>query len=256
MDIASYTCRGGRNVNEDSYFAGESVFVVADGLGGHEKGDLASARAVECIRENSHGRYSYDTVNKILNAANQAVRELNSPARTTVAVVFVENGIFRYANVGDSRVYFFRGGKIAAQTKDHSVCQAEVDMGLLKPEEIRKSENRSRLLKALGSSQNLEIKKNYPQISLQEGDAFLICSDGFWEYVYEDEMEQDLSRSAGAQDWMSEMLKRHLKRSESRGDNYTVICGIVDKQPESGNVPGKSIRGAFKKLFRQRRSKT
>lgn len=252
IDIASYTCSGGRSINEDSYFVGEQVFVVADGLGGHEKGEVASACAVESIKKNSVGRYSFDRINQILEAANQAVLGLNSQARTTVAAAFVDNMIFRYANVGDSRVYFFRDGKIIAQTKDHSVCQAEVEMGLLRPEDIRKSENRSRLLKALGSSPTLRLKKNYPQIKLKKGDAFLICSDGFWEYVYEDEMETDLSQSDSAENWISDMLKRHLSRSGDQGDNYTLICGRVDDLPDPAASHEKNIWGSVGDLFKRK----
>lgn len=253
MDIAFYTCRGGRSINEDSYFAGEQVFVVADGLGGHAKGEVASARAVECVRRYCDGGYSYKKINKILNAANKAVCDLNSPARTTIAIAFLENGMFRYANVGDSRVYYFRKGKIIAQTRDHSVSQVEVDMGILKPEDIRQSENRSRLLKALGGSDGLNIKNNYPQIEILPGDAFLICSDGFWEYVYENEMETDLLQTETSENWISCMLKRHLSRSEDKGDNYTVICVRADKQTNRGEISPQSFWGSVKERINKMR---
>lgn len=227
IDAAKYTCCGGHSINEDSFLVTDNVFVVADGLGGHENGEVASACAVKSIQENCTGNYSKDKIMEMLDAANKAVLDLHSPARTTIAAAFVENGIFRYVNVGDSRVYYFRKGKIIAQTKDHSVCQAAVDMGTMSPEEIRHSDDRSRLLKVLGNSENLNLKKSYPEIEMQEEDAFLVCSDGFWEHVYEAEMEADLLKSDSAEKWMAYMLKRQLLRAKNEGDNYTVVCGMV-----------------------------
>ena len=250
MDIASYTCPGGRNVNEDSFFAGEDVFVVADGLGGHEKGEDASSCAIKSIRENSHGYYSDGRILEILNVANKAVRDLDNQGRTTVAAAFLESGIFRYANVGDSRVYYFRNGKVFAQSKDHSVCQAAVDMGFLKPEEIRMNEDRPRLLKALGGREELDIKECYPHIEMQAGDAFLLCSDGFWEYVYEEEMETELQNAANAEDWLAAMLRHQLTRANNQGDNYTAICVKVDETMAFYSKQ-KHKENSFWKLFRK-----
>lgn len=244
IDVAKYTCNGGHSINEDSFWTDDHVFAVADGLGGHENGEEASACAIKSIRKNCTGNYGQDKIMEILNAANKAVWDLNGSARTTIAAAFVENGIFRYANVGDSRVYYFRNRKIIACTKDHSVCQAAVDMGNMSFEEIRHSEDRSKLLKVLGSSENLNLKRNYPGIEIQEGDAFLVCSDGFWEYVYEDEMEADLLKSGSAEAWMIYMLKRQLLRAKNEGDNYTVICGIIGRpvsKKEAKHKPAAAI---------------
>lgn len=227
IDVAHYTCSGGHDINEDSFLANGPVFAVADGLGGHANGEEASACAIQYLQENCKGNFDDKKILEILNAVNQAVIDLNSPARTTIAAAFVEKNEFRYANVGDSRVYYFRNGKLFAQTKDHSVCQALVDMGTLSAEDIRSSEDRSRLLKVLGNEKDLNLKKTYPVIEMQEGDAFLICSDGFWEFVYEKEMEEDLQGTNSAEQWMNRMLERQLRRAKNEDDNYTVICGRV-----------------------------
>lgn len=229
IDVASYTCCGGHSINEDSFLVTDNVFVVADGLGGHENGEVASDCAIKSVKGNCTGNYSQKRIMEILEAANSAVVKLGGPARTTIAAAFLENGIFRYANVGDSRVYYFRDGKVLAQTKDHSVCQAAVDMGTMSPEEIRHSDDRSRLLKVLGNDENLNLKKSYPEIQMREGDAFLLCSDGFWEYVYETEMQADLLKSDSSEEWLAYMLKRQLLRAKNEGDNYTVIGGIAGK---------------------------
>lgn len=229
IDSAKYTCPGGHEINEDSYLCrgDKGIFIVADGLGGHSSGEKASQAAIEYLEQNCTGGYTSERITALMEGANTQVLQYGDGGKTTVAAAFVENGNFIYANAGDSRVYYFRDGKIMTQTKDHSVCQASVDMGMMGPDDIRGSEDRSRLLKVLGGEENLAIKKHYPPIKVQNGDAFLVCSDGFWDYVYETEMEADLLKSASADVWLKYMLKRHILRAENKGDNYTAICGII-----------------------------
>ena len=229
IDSAEYTCAGGHDVNEDSYLRStdRGIFIVADGLGGHSDGEVASSAAIGYFKENCFGGYTSERITELLEGANAEVLSKGDGGKTTVAAAFIENGHFVYANVGDSRVYFFRGNRLIAQTKDHSVCQASVDMGIIRPEDIRGSEDRSRLLKVLGSEEKLNIKKHYEPIRLENGDAFLVCSDGFWDYVYESEMEADLLKSDSADVWLKYMLKRHILRGQNKGDNYTAVCGII-----------------------------
>ena len=233
IDSANYTCPGGHEVNEDSFLcrSDRGIFIVADGLGGHSDGEIASRAAIDYFEQSCRGGYTNEQISALLEGANAQVLQYGEGGKTTVAAAFIENGNFIYANVGDSRVYIFRDGKIIAQTKDHSVCQASVDMGMMRPEDIRGSEDRSRLLKVLGGEDTLSIKKFYSPIRLQQGDAFLICSDGFWDYVYETEMEADLLKSDSADVWLKYMLKRHILRAQNKGDNYTAICGIVHMEP-------------------------
>ena len=223
IDSYNYTNKGKYPVNEDSFFCGDNIFAVADGLGGHGGGDTASACAVRYISENYR---SAQEITELIGGANNAVRGLDNGSRSTVAAAFVEDGIFYYINVGDSRVYFFRNGRLLCRTKDHSVCQAAVDAGTMTEDEIRGHEDRSRLLKVLGENETLKLPRCEP-ITLRDGDAFLICSDGFWDFVYETEMEVDLLKSDSAKRWGDHMLRRHLKRSYCESDNFTLVCGIV-----------------------------
>lgn len=227
IDTAVYSAEGGHDINEDSYLCSteKGVFIVADGLGGHEHGEAASAAAIRYFSENCTGHYDDGRIETLLKGANSCVFALGE-GRTTAAAAFVENGIFRFANVGDSRVYYFSGGRLTAVTKDHSVCQAAVDMGNMDFADIRASEDRSKLLKVLGENAELDIKRKYSPIKISDGDSFLVCSDGFWEYVFEEEMEIDLLKSEKAHDWIKNMLKRHIRRAENKGDNYTAVCGI------------------------------
>ncbi len=228
INSAKYSCAAGHDINEDSCLcdADKGIFIVADGLGGHLCGEKASLAAVDYFEENCKGGIS-GRISELMEGANTAVLNNGGGGKTTVAAAFTENGNFIYANAGDSRVYYFRDGRIIAQTKDHSVCQASVDMGMISPDDIRGSEDRSRLLKVLGSEGKLNIKKEYPPVRIRNGDAFLVCSDGFWEYVYETEMEADLLKSESPDAWLKYMLKRHILRAENKGDNYTAICGMI-----------------------------
>ncbi|MGN1339487.1 MAG: PP2C family protein-serine/threonine phosphatase [Oscillospiraceae bacterium] len=228
-DLSTCTSAGGCPRNEDSFFTGGGVFAVADGLGGHSGVEKASAAAVGYI--STHARnFSTMDVNALYEGANTAVREAGE-GMSTIAAGFVNNGEFRFGNVGDSRVYFLRGGRIIAQTKDHSVCQAAVELGQLDPEQIRFSEDRSRLLKALGSEERLNLRQGYDPIAIQPGDSFLICSDGFWEYVHEQDMECDRLKSTTSAEWLRRMVKRRLLSCGDGGDNYTAVCGIFTDQP-------------------------
>lgn len=245
INSAKYTCAAGHDVNEDSCLcaADKGIFIVADGLGGHADGEKASMTAVDYIEENSFGGYTTERIYELMESANKEVLQNGGGGKSTVAAAFIENGRLFYTNVGDSRVYIFRSGRIISQTKDHSVCQASVDMGMLSPDEIRGSEDRSRLLKVLGSEESLNIKKRYQPVTLQDKDAFLVCSDGFWEYVYENEMEADLLKSDSAELWLKYMLKRHILRAENKGDNYTAVCGIVhfDGTEQFSDIPDEKV---------------
>lgn len=238
---AAYTCKGGRECNEDNVFLGDGAFAVADGLGGHSGGAAASKVAVKYISDHYSEAVDPEGMADLLEGANTAVRRLGSGMTTVAAAVLGESG-FTFGNVGDSRVYYFRNGRIIAQTRDHSVCQAAVEMGQITPEQIRGSEDRSQLLKVLGSGERLDLKKLPQQVAAQPGDAFMLCTDGFWENVHEREMECDLAKSGSPLEWRDRMLKRLLLKTGSGGDNYTVLCGILTDQPEEAHARTSSGR--------------
>lgn len=230
-DYSSCTSVGGCERNEDSLFTGNGVFAVADGLGGHKGGEKASRVAVDHISSHTEGKHTPERINELFEGANASVRALGV-GMSTIAAAFSRNGVFTFGNVGDSRVYYLRHGKIIAQTRDHSVCQAAVELGQLDPEQIRGSEDRARILKALGSESSLNLRRGYDPIEIRPGDSFVVCSDGFWEYVHEREMEVDRLKSFSSAEWLRYMLKRHLMKSGDTGDNYTAVCGIFTDQPE------------------------
>ena len=136
-------------------------------------------------------------------------------------------------HVGDSRLYHFRDGKLQKQTTDHSVSQMAVFMGEITTHEIRFHEDRNKVLRALGSdSCKAELSQ---QLRVEEGrDAFLLCTDGFWEYVYEDEMEKTLREADSPKDWIRAMEKILKTRVTAGNDNYTaaaLFCAGKKEKP-------------------------
>lgn len=233
-DIARCSRQGGCAENQDCAYSAGGVYAVADGLGGHSGGAAASAKAIECLKECA-ADIEPAQINCVLERINTAVRSLGG-GMTTIAAGFADGKSFRWGNVGDSRVYYFRNGEILMQTKDDSVCRSAMESGRLNTEQIRCSSDRNGLLKALGSEDSLRLSGQCVPIRIQPGDAFLICSDGFWEYVHEREMEADLMKSHSSREWLRRMLRRHLLRSHDAGDNYSAVLGIFTGKPQDIGV--------------------
>ncbi len=240
IDCYEYTNKGSRDHNEDfikkKHHNGRFMAVVCDGLGGHNCGEVASEAAGEYIInelaavEDIQPAGILDILQRIntgLMETQAAEPEYNGMRTTAVGCVICEKGMY-YFNVGDSRFYYFSNGIMTKMTKDHSLPQMNVDAGRITFDEIRNHPDRNRLLRVLGESEQQNIGTVYtPPIQCKTGDAFLLCSDGFWEYVLEDEMEIDLSKSETARDWVEYMLIRLLLRADVDNDNYSVICGMI-----------------------------
>jgi len=147
--------------------------------------------------------------------------------RTTLALLISDLRLALWAHVGDSRIYHFRDGRIAHQTADHSVPQMLANAGDISPDDIRGHIDRSRLLQALGQDEPVRATVLESPVQLESGDAFLLCTDGWWEYVTELEMQIDLAKSAGPDDWLGYMMDRILSRAEGEFDNYTALGVFV-----------------------------
>ncbi len=146
--------------------------------------------------------------------------------KTTISVLVASEGVARWIYVGDSRMYMLRDGLVRAVTDDHSVPQALVDSGEIEREEIRLHPDRNRLLRALGKPGEARPDIGDP-LYTRPGDAFLLCSDGFWEYVLESEMETDLQRSDTPDAWVASMERRLLERVPPDNDNYSALAVFV-----------------------------
>ncbi len=231
MDYDFYSDRGGRNVNEDSVFvfADESGIcaLLADGLGGQGNGDLASQTVVRSVMDSYMRDRSVQpsAVAGYIGTANQRIREINQGKNTTMTTIvglFSDLAGCTVAHVGDSRLYHFADGRLVMQTVDHSVPQMAVALGEISAEEIRFHPDRNRILRAIGADDH--VKSDVQQLKLAPGfHAFLLCSDGLWEYVTELEMEADLAKSKTAKEWLHFMRCRRDMIAPDNADNNSGI---------------------------------
>jgi len=237
---AAVTEKNQRRRNEDFcdylWMDGVGCWVMADGLGGHLGGEVASQLAVKSIITafGDQPEISPEGVLRYLEAAQNALlqRQKEEPQlsgmRTTIVLLLADPEAALWGHAGDSRLYHFQGGRIVNQTKDHSVSQALANSGEIKPEEVRFHEDRHRLLRALGQDDDFRptiIKTKQP---LEKGDTFLLCTDGFWELVLETEMEADLHLASSPEGWLEKMqsriVQRALIKTDKQHDNFTALA--------------------------------
>lgn len=236
-DYSLFSDRGSRAVNEDyadAFFRrGASCFVLYDGLGAHGMGDRASRFVTQFIKREfakSSGLASLETV---LPRAQEALRAEQvrlgavGRMRTTAVVLLLDGSSGMCVHIGDSRLYRFRGGELLSRTRDHSVPQMLALTGEIEESEIRSHPDRSKLLRALGDERET-IKYETARFDVRAGDVFLLCSDGFWEPVTEDEMISLLRESANAKQWLSRMSRLAARNSAGKlMDNYTAVAVFI-----------------------------
>lgn len=208
------------------------LLVVADGMGGHNAGEIASQTAVAEL-ERMYYRGSGDDLasglNQAVHAANQAVYKLaQADARhqgmgTTVAAAVVHARDLWVANVGDSRIYLVRGGQITQITHDHSWVEEQVRAGVLTPEQARIHPQRNIITRAIGTSATVDA--DYFTSTLQEGDILVLCSDGLTGHLADPEVLEIVSQSAPEQ-----AARRLIDLANERGglDNLTVIVARLE----------------------------
>ena len=239
LSAFSYTNRGGRAHNEDSVRCRcgdrRGVFVVADGLGGHRCGEVASALAADLLFDGCFqaGRLDSETLTGLLRSANEEILARQAQPgqedmRTTAALLALEGDRAVWAHIGDSRVYHFSGGALARVTRDHSVTYKKYLGGEISYMDVYHDDDRSSLLRMLGKP---GCQPEAGEAAVRPGDAFLLCSDGFWEYVYNEEMLLDLVKADSPEAWAQLMLLRHIRRTPPGNDNYSLITVFVEECP-------------------------
>ena len=230
LDFSSYSAVGRRKNNEDSVFAGYGdhafLAMVCDGVGGSHGGELASACAVETISSALLSKsLDIDELEDAVIEANTAICALGKKQdgpKTTLALLWLEENKAIAANMGDSRIYQFRNGEIIYQSRDHSVPQLAVMAGEIKSDQIRSHKEKNVITRCLGSDGPVKLDRK--RLDVLPGDRFLICSDGFWEPVLEEDMLAAVSHSNTAEAWLSEMKKVALTKES---DNHTAVAIVV-----------------------------
>lgn len=238
INIAKISSPGGRAVNDDTVCTCEgrkkAYVFVGDGLGGYAGGQQASKVAGDVLMRAGQEQSMLLRENLVAAAvqAQEAVLELQTNTsgnmKTTLVYLAVEGDCARWMHIGDSRLYRFENGRLAYQTSDHSVSQMAVLMGDITAEQIRFHEDRNRVLRALGGeSAKAEVSET---IKIGRGKtAFLLCTDGFWEYVYENEMEQTLRQAKTPEEWLQAMEMILKGRVSGDNDNYTAAAVLIHK---------------------------
>lgn len=217
-----------REHNEDSLCAESPLFVVADGMGGHAAGEVASEIAIEYMRENAPRYADCDELALAVEKANEEVIKgaLEGKGRegmgTTMTAAVIEGQTLSIAQVGDSRAYLLHNGKIQQITRDHSLMSDLIEQGQLTPAEARVHPNRSLITRALGNDPNMFADKY--EIEVQDGDRILLCSDGLSGMLTDQIIESWLNRIEDPQECADKLIEQ--ANSFGGQDNITVI--VVD----------------------------
>lgn len=224
-----------RQGNEDSFLAEDPVFAVADGMGGHRAGEVASATAIEVVR--SAGDIGPDDLEQLIKEANSAIFSkagsepgLNGMG-TTCTIVLIEGATAHLAHVGDSRAYLVREGKVDQITLDHTLVARLVREGRISAEEARHHPQRSVITRALGVDS--EVKVDVLSHDLRLGDRLLICSDGLSSMVETGPLEKILIETDDPQETADRLVD--LANESGGEDNITVV--VLDAVEEGDSRP-------------------
>ncbi len=231
-----FSNKGGRENNEDNvgmYQKGEEYcFVLADGLGGHGKGEVASCLAVEAAVKMFalQGAGSRCMEASFMEAQKEILARQKEDLtardmKTTMVILHVGRDRIWWGHIGDSRLYFFRNGKLMGRTLDHSVPQMLVAAGQIREKQIRSHPDRNRLLRVLGvdwDTPKYQLEEPKPR---QDREAFLLCTDGFWELIDEKKMQHCLKKAKTPAQWIELMEGIVKKNGQGKNmDNYSAVA--------------------------------
>lgn len=237
MNVASISKTGGRHCNQDYVdyaVADDAVCVaVADGLGAYHgsefAGEIAVKAALKCFRKavrRDDEIFSGAFMNKLFKYAHIAIHKIKNESPelrqgcTTLSVAIVRGDKLICAHAGDTRIYFFKSGKIEFFSKDHSLARLAADRGEINYDDIRTHKDQNKLTRVLGSDYFVQ-----PDFKICGGvsanDALLVCTDGFWEYVCESDMEKAIAEGTDAGLILGELEKVLISRVPETNDNYT-----------------------------------
>ncbi|HET8694480.1 MAG: serine/threonine-protein phosphatase [Burkholderiales bacterium] len=240
--------KGGREKNEDRmgycYTRDSGLFALADGMGGHPEGEMASQLALQTMAAlyqrdarpslEDPIRFLQDAVmaghHQLLRYASE--KGLMDTPRTTIVACILQGSSAYWAHCGDSRLYFVRGDKLLVRTRDHSYAELQQSLSSVVP--LNERYNRNVLFTCLGSPGKPVVDTAGP-ILLQEGDRIMLCSDGLWGTVEDDEITRHLS-SRTISDAVPELVEVALRNGGAKCDNVTVLS-VEWESAENDDVP-------------------
>jgi PPM family protein phosphatase len=234
-----------RHGNEDSYLVDPPLFAVADGMGGHRGGDVASQLALETVEQLFHKGKT--TLAEQIREANRAVFDRSRHDRkvtgmgTTLTAALVDDDAVRLAHVGDSRAYLWRAGALRLLTDDHTLVARMVRAGEITEAEAETHPHRNVLTRALGTEPTVRVDED--QVALLDGDRLLLCSDGLTGMATEDQIQAILGSTASPQDAADRLV---IAANRAGGvDNITVVVLEFhdDDAPASGDAGGTAAGG-------------
>jgi len=238
MPLAAYgvTHQGRRSTNEDAWLVDLDLglLVVADGMGGHNAGEVASALAVNAIREvcgSSEDPRTQSLLTRAVRAANERIlaAAAEQPAHsgmgtTVVAALILDDSVF-YTSVGDSRIYLWRGGHLTQLTRDDSWLAETLNGEAEQPQEIGTHPMRHVLTKVVGLRPELEATVS--ECPLEPGDSLLLCSDGVHGVVPHEVLTTMMNSQRGVEDVAQSVVRSAIARGAT--DNVTAIVARVVK---------------------------
>lgn len=240
MDInwkyAVLTNAGGRSTNEDSIGVCTNdtnrCFVLCDGLGGHGMGEVASSLVVDVFKD------QFNKTDEVVNflgqafsasqdilMAEQMARNTKMKMKTTAVAVATDERNAYIGHIGDSRAYVFSKNRVKVRTLDHSIPQMLAIAGDIKESQIRNHPQRNIVLRVLGIEWEEPMYELMTPIPIKKCQAFLLCSDGFWELIDEKDMCSLLKRSSSVSEWLMNMAEIVRKNGDGKKmDNYSAIA--------------------------------
>jgi serine/threonine protein phosphatase PrpC len=231
-----------RQINEDSYLNREDLhlWVIADGMGGHHAGDVASKAIVQCLDEiTPRKRLStyIDEIEDRLISVNQKLRQLaaehedNRTIGSTVVSMVALDNYFALLWAGDSRAYRARKGSIMQLTRDHSQVEELVERGVILREEAESHPASNVITRAVGATDQLYVDVDIDKV--EPGDTFLLCSDGLYKHLSEDEISELLRKEEIAEICQS-LIDLTLERGAT--DNVTLVVIRAESANDSSNT--------------------
>ena len=257
ITVAAVSERGDRAVNEDAFnfVAGDGMgcFVLADGAGGHDYGDIASKAVVKEMLGafSEQPAISKDVLQRGLDLARSSLdreRRFHEGAGrmdSTVACLLLDATAGRalWLQLGDSRIYLFRNQRAHLLTRDHSVLQSVIDAGLHRGS-VRGAVDRNRLYASVCAEEQPADMLSAEPLGVEDADMFLLCSDGFWDAVDEPLMEGCLRQSRNPREWLDKLFSEGRPVGGSWDDNATALAVWLGCKDETTFFGTRQDRGS------------